>query len=132
LGVKTSGLGRPIALTLLISAQWRYGQRWTRRRRVIRESLRSIGRKFFWGFTKYRKATFQDLVGHRNGRFFEKHLLLYMNRCSSTSWFEISLWFCVKMPQYSKTNDFGAEIWFSKKPLALSLFIGATRRYSQQ
>jgi hypothetical protein len=66
-----------IAPILLISVRWRYGQRWTRRRRILGGSLRSIGPKLFWGFIKYGKTGFQNLVGHRNRLFFEKHLLLY-------------------------------------------------------
>jgi hypothetical protein len=78
LGAKTLIFGRLRAPAVLISARWRYGQRWIRRRRIISESLRTIGRKLSCAFTKYGKANFQNLVGRRNRLFFwETFTIIY-------------------------------------------------------
>jgi hypothetical protein len=74
LEAKTSVFERLIESVVLISAKWRYSQRWTRHGRILSESLRLIGPKFFWGFTKYGKTGFQKLVGHRNQLFFRETL----------------------------------------------------------
>jgi hypothetical protein len=90
----------------------RYGEWCTTYGRVITKSLSSIGLKLFVALQKYENVHFWKLIRPRNQLFFrQKYLLLYMIRCSSTSWFRISPWFCPKMFAYFQ------NLWFQGQNL---------------
>jgi hypothetical protein len=126
-GTKAPVFQRLIALAVFIRAQWRYGQRCTRHGRIISESLRSIRCKVFWGFTKYGKACFRNLVGPRNHLCFSRNTYNFIwFDAARRSESEYHLGFSFKIPYNPKSNDSRAETRIFRKPLSLFLFSGTT------
>jgi hypothetical protein len=106
---KASVRGRLIAPAVLIDEKSRYDHRWTRRGRIISESLRYIASKLCWEITKYRKAELQNLVERRNQ-------LLFLRPTYYDIWFdagqradsEYYLGFAKQCLCIRKTKDSGA------------------------